>query len=95
MDETRAVAHLPNLHIEILHRQLPDENAEQLLISLRAQPSFAGFARWLDAAGPTPAWLALNPFLAWQRAALALWAPWLTAAARTLPGPGAARGAKR
>jgi hypothetical protein len=24
MDETRAIAHLPNLDIEVLHRQLPD-----------------------------------------------------------------------
>jgi hypothetical protein len=88
MDETRAVAHLPNLDIEILHRQLPDERAEQLLISLRARPSFEGFGRWLDAAGPASPWLALNPFLAWQQAALALWAPWLAAAARTLPEPG-------
>jgi hypothetical protein len=88
MDETRAVAHLPNLDIEILHRQLPHERAEQLLISLRAQPSLEAFARWLDAAAPVSPWLALNPFLAWQQAALALWAPWLTAAARALPGAG-------
>jgi hypothetical protein len=88
MDETRAVAHLPNLDIEILHRQLPQECAEQLLISLRARPSFETFARWPQAPGPASAWLALNPFLAWQQAVLALWAPWLAAAARTLPGPG-------
>jgi hypothetical protein len=88
MDETRAVAHLPNLDIEILHRQLPDERAEQLLISLRARPSFEAFGRWLDAPGPAAAWLTLSPFLAWQQAALALWAPWLAAASRTLPGPG-------
>jgi hypothetical protein len=88
MDETRAVAHLPNLDIEILHRQLPDERAEQLLISLRARPSFEAFGRWLDAPGSAAAWLTLGPFLAWQQAALALWAPWLTAAARALPGAG-------
>ena len=86
MDETRAVAHLPNLDIEILHRQLPDERAEQLLISLRAQPSFEAFARWPQAPGLASGWLALNPFLAWQQAALALWAPWLAAASRALPG---------
>jgi hypothetical protein len=96
MDETRAVAHLPNLDIEIVHRRLPDEDAEQLLISLRVRPSFEALGRWLEAPGPASAWLALNPFLAWQQAALARWAPWLAAASRTLPGPGAAtRGAKR
>jgi len=86
MDETRAVAHLPNLDIEILHRQLPGEGAEQLLISLRVQPSFDQFARWFNASAPASASLALNPFLAWQQAALALWAPWLVAA-RALPRP--------
>jgi hypothetical protein len=94
MEETRAVAHLPHLDIEIRHRQLPDEHAEQVLISLRAQPSFGAFAGWLDA-GPASAWLALNPFLAWQQAALALWAPWLHVAARSLPRSGARRGAER
>jgi hypothetical protein len=96
MDETRAVAHLPSLDIEILHRELPDERAEQLLISLRARPSFEALTRWPDAPVLASAWLALNPFLAWQQAALALWAPWLAAASRTLPAPGSAtRGAKR
>ena len=95
MDETRAVAHLPNLDIEILHRRLPDEDAEQLLISLRAQPSFQALAGWLEAPGPASAWFALNPFLAWQQAALALWAPWLKAASRTLPGTARGDGAER
>jgi hypothetical protein len=95
MDETRAVAHLPNLDIEILHRRLPDEDAEQLLISLRARPSFEALAGWLEAPGPAAAWLALNPFLAWQQAALALWAPWLKAASRTLPGTARGDGAER
>jgi hypothetical protein len=86
MDETRATAHLPNLDIEILYRQLPNEGAEQLQISLRAQPSFETFGRWFEGAGPASAWLALNPLLAWQQAALAFWAPWLSVASRTLPG---------
>jgi hypothetical protein len=83
MDESRAIAHLPNLDIEILHRRLPDERAEQLLISLRAQPSLEVFAGWLDASAA--GCQARNPFFAWQRAALALWTPWLAAAARALP----------
>jgi len=85
MEETRAIAHLPNLDIEILYRQQPDQGAEQLQISLRAQPSFEAFGRWFEASGPASAWLALNPLLAWQQAALAFWAPWLGAAWRTLP----------
>jgi hypothetical protein len=86
MDETRAVAHLPNLDIEIVYRELPDEDAEQLLISLRARPSFEALTHWLDAPGRASGWLALNPFLVWQQATLAPWAPWLAAASRTLPG---------
>jgi hypothetical protein len=97
MDETRAVAHLPNLDIEILYRQLPEERAEQLMISLHARPSFEAFGRWLEAPGPAAAWLALGPVLAWQQATLALWAPWLATALRTLPGaaPGAPRRAEQ
>jgi hypothetical protein len=85
MDETRAVAHLPNLDIEILHRRLPDQGAEQLLVSLRARPSFEAFARRFEAQGPALAWLTLNPFFAWQQAVLAFWTPWLAAGARMLP----------
>jgi hypothetical protein len=39
MDETRAIAKLPHLEIEIRHCRLPEEQAEQLAISLRATPS--------------------------------------------------------
>ena len=40
MDETKAVARLPNLDIELRHRRVPEEAAEYLSISLRAVPSF-------------------------------------------------------
>ena len=49
MDETRAVARLPHLDIEIVHRRLEGEQAEHLAISLRATPSFAAFRRHLEA----------------------------------------------
>lgn len=87
MDETRAIAHLPNLEIEIVHRRLPDEGAEQLQISLRARPSFEVLGRWLEGPGQASAWFALNPLLMWQRAALALWAPWRASACRLPPAP--------
>jgi hypothetical protein len=79
MTETRAVARLPNLDIEILHRRLPDEEAEQLAISLKARPSFEAFARFYEAAGPGWPWLALNPLLAWPVLLRAMWTPWLAA----------------
>lgn len=68
MEETRAVARLPGLDIEIYHAG--DEQAETLTVRLRATPSFEAVAGWLDptrflalslAASP---WLALNPWVA-------------------------------
>lgn len=85
MTETRAVARLPNLDIEILHRRLPDEAGEQLAISLKAQPSFDAFAHFCQTAGPVWPWLALHPMLAWPIMLRALWAPWLGGAQRPLP----------
>jgi len=77
MDETRAVAHLPHPGIEIVHRRLSGEQAEQLAISLRATPSLDAFARHMAAEAPLWPWLALNPFLIWQRMLQAAWQPWL------------------
>ena len=36
----RATARLPGLEVEIIHRRLPDADAEQLSINLQAVPSF-------------------------------------------------------
>lgn len=77
MDETRATARLPHLDIEIVHRRLPEEQAEQLAISLRARPSFDIFARYLDLQAALWPWLAAHPWLAWQRLLQAAWRPWL------------------
>jgi hypothetical protein len=77
MDETRATARLPHLDIEIVHRRLPEERAEQLAISLRASPSFDAWARSADLQTALWPWLALNPLLAWQRLVLSAWQPWL------------------
>lgn len=67
-DETRAVGHLPSLDIEIVHRRARHEDAEQISINLRAAPSFAAFAQFLEAA---------NPMLAWMRMLEMAWRPWL------------------
>ena len=49
-DETRATARLPNLDIEILHRRPWEGNEEQLVVTLRAVPSFeASAACWRPA----------------------------------------------
>jgi hypothetical protein len=76
MDETKAIARLPQLEIEIWHRRLPEEQAEQLAISLKATPSFEGFASFLEQPGP---WVMLQPWLLWGQLAQAVWQPWLAA----------------
>ena len=69
MSETRAVATLPNLSIEIRHREAPEEGAEYLSIDLRTTPCLAAAAGLLDPwrlMGAAAAW---NPWLAWRRLA--------------------------
>jgi hypothetical protein len=85
MDETKAVASLPNLDIEIHHRRVPEEAAEYLSISLRATPSFRAMADHLDA----HAMQLFNPMVFWLtafQAAQEFWAPFLPVA-RYLPAP--------
>ena len=77
MDETRATARLPHLEIEIVHRRLPEEQAEQLAISLRASPSFDALARSFDAQALLWPWYAAHPLVVWQRLLQAAWQPWL------------------
>jgi hypothetical protein len=67
-NETKAVAHLPNVDIEIYHRRPWQGNEELLTITLRAVPSFDAFFRAVEAA---------NPLLFWMRAVETAWAPWI------------------
>jgi hypothetical protein len=69
MDQTRAVATLPNLNIEILHRAAPEEGAEYLSITLRATPDLATAANLLDPFRLMGAMMAFNPWQAWLRLA--------------------------
>ncbi len=46
MEETRAVARLPGLDIAIDHRV--EDDAETIVVSLRATPGFEAVAAWLD-----------------------------------------------
>jgi hypothetical protein len=70
VDSTTATAHLPGLDIEIVHRQSPDGLTEQVSINLKAVPSFAAFARSLEA---------MNPFAFWAEAIRLAWLPWVEA----------------
>jgi hypothetical protein len=68
---TRATARLPGLNIEIVHRQSPSGDAEEISIHLQAMPSFEAFGRFLEDA---------NPFACWVQASRLAWLPWLEAA---------------
>ena len=75
IEETRAVAALPHLDIEIHHRHDPEEGAEYLSILLRATPNLGTAAQIFDPLGLLSATAAWNPWLAWLRMAN----PWLQA----------------
>lgn len=75
-DETKAVAHLPNLDIEIVHRRPWQGNEEFLTIHLRATPSFDSFLHFVEAT---------NPVLFWIRALETAWSPWLRLGDTTRP----------
>ena len=67
-DETWAVARLPHVDIEILHRRPWQGGNEQMAITVRAVPSFEAFGRFLEAA---------NPLVFWARMMRVAWSPWL------------------
>jgi hypothetical protein len=71
MDATTTSAHLPGLDIDILHRQSPNGDWEQISINLRATPSFEALGRFFGAA---------DPFTFWMQAARLMWRPWLLTA---------------
>jgi hypothetical protein len=66
----RATARLPGLNIEVVHRQSPARDAEEISIHLQAVPSFEEFGRFLEEANPA----------FWLEASRLAWRPWLEAA---------------
>jgi hypothetical protein len=77
IDATRASARLPGLDIDIIHRQSPNGDWEQMSINLRATPSFDALGSLFEAA---------NPFTFWVYATRFMWMPWLlTAQTMMLP----------
>lgn len=77
MEDTRITADLPNLRIEVLRRELPEEKAEAMTIHLRAAPSFNAVAKAMLPA--LSAASMMNPMAVWLRAAEIAWQPWLRA----------------
>lgn len=76
MPETRITAHLPTIDIELMHRELPEQNAELMTVQIRATPSFEAMERWLAQS----ATFALGqPFALqfWTDMLVPAWLPWL------------------
>jgi hypothetical protein len=69
IEATKASAHLPDLDIDIIRRQSPNGDWEQLSINIRATPSFEALGRSFEA----------DPFSLWVQAARLIRAPWLLA----------------
>lgn len=63
-DETILTAHLPNLEIQIRHREAGEDGAEVVAIQLRATPSFDAVAGMLAPAMMNPLLLAGPAFAA-------------------------------
>jgi hypothetical protein len=77
IDATGASARLPGLDVDIIHRQSPNGDWEQISINLRATPSFEALGLLFEAA---------NPFTFWAQATRFMWMPWLlTAQTMLLP----------
>jgi hypothetical protein len=85
MDETKLTAALPNLDVQILHREYPEERAEVISITFKATPDFdsvaRSFAPLLGSGGFANPMLALwaAPVQAWTAMVQQAWAPWLSA----------------
>jgi hypothetical protein len=63
-NETRAVARLPHLDIELHHRRSSEEGYEMLSVTLRGRPDLDAAAALLDPFRLLTAWAAFNPWLA-------------------------------
>lgn len=86
MTETKLNAALPNLDVEIVHRRLPEHNAEAMTIHLRATPSFEATAGLLPPllAAQMSAFPVAQPMVFWARCMETLWRPWLQLAGMPL-----------
>ncbi len=86
MEETKLIANLPRLDVEVVHVQDPEERAEVVTIKMTANPSFNAFGDYLTKGLANPLtlmWAA--PFGLWSGMVEAAWRPWLSALTPRLP----------
>ncbi|OYD85125.1 hypothetical protein [Azospirillum brasilense] len=77
MEETKLTAALPNLDIQILHRDDPERGAETIAVQITATPSFDALRGMMGPALLASANPLLNPAFANANPMLAPWlAPW-------------------
>ena len=69
-EETRAIARLPGLDIEIVHRPPQGDSGEAIGIMLHAMPSFDALSRTM---------FPPNPLLLWAEFTQAAWNAWFGA----------------
>lgn len=78
MEETKVTGALPNVNVEITHRQAPDGSAEFLTINLTATPDFRAALPLMGNFAQMPLMLGAlqSPLHLWAQAAQAMMAPW-------------------
>ena len=77
MTETKITGDLPNLHVEIVRRELTDEPGETVSIHMTATPSFEAVSGMLTRS-LLPMLMMANPMIAWAHLMQTAWSPWLT-----------------
>ncbi len=79
MDEITWTTHLPGLDVEISRRGLTREQAEMLVVRLKATPTLDMVSRWLLQPQIVDAGLVAAQMLSlWGDFWLAAWEPWLS-----------------
>ena len=76
MDETKVNARLPNLDIEIVRREYPEDHAEVMTVRMTATPSFQAVGSHLARNVARPLvmmWAA--PMLGWAKVMETAWTP--------------------
>lgn len=80
MEETRIDAQLPQLNVEVIRRDYPEDRAEVMTIKMTATPSFKAVGGMMTQGLAAPiAGLWAAPVLAWAGMMQAAWGPVLGA----------------
>ena len=87
MDDTRVIARMPTLEVEVRHKNAADEGAEYVVVTVKATPDLASVVALFDPFGVVRTLAALNPLLAMMMSANPFLAPLIPVAARDQGAP--------